>query len=506
MSGDKVELGVCPRSLTSDVAARVSKLNGLLSPRGGRATSEGGRERQDAAVLAELRKMRSFIERRVEYLRAQCALAVEAAEQEAVIDDATNDVDDALLFGHGDFLEDGLFSGLDGFGDEGLFGPQDDDLNLFTELSPPLPPPPPPPPPETAAPPAASASWSRKRQRDESPALPAKEVGNKRNNKKVSKKERVYVRLRLTSNGATLARARASLAADSAFVSTLSTKHVHKQQKKKDDKKAKAVASKQHKAAEAADEPPLDPKLGPPCRSEKDGATTHGLWQWLNANVYNSNTDDLHDLISSVRCDNIFMPDSYVGSPLLSSLLVDDEDGAESPGSALEQNPLHTPNADQAASGLDALNGKAVVDSLVRRFVAALVPPADTLTARRKPPEREAFTLPSIVDKDAAYEQCLIAACLDAGIEVNEDGASLDSHLYVRARQCAAKLRRAQARNSTIVANLANAFLKRQHHEASQARFDLHCGLRWMRFQKRQTGELKKRKAEAKAQRKNLPW
>ena len=62
----KEELGVVPPDVVFDVAAQLQALAGALeAPRG---KTPGLREKQDAAVASELRKVRSMAERWREYL------------------------------------------------------------------------------------------------------------------------------------------------------------------------------------------------------------------------------------------------------------------------------------------------------------------------------------------------------------------------------------------------------------------------------------------------------
>lgn len=196
------------------------------------------------------------------------------------------------------------------------------------------------------------------------------------------------------------------------------------------------------------------------CPSFKDG--TAGVWAWLETHYFGlrANVDDL------VNLTQLSVDEDYLGSHLLSSVLVD------MPLEDLD----HTPH------------------SLAGRFVAALIPPSDTLTSRRTD------KAPRVCAPDESLDSSLLQVCSEAGFLVSE-GPPTDSPLYVEARHVAAKLRQIQSHNANRAAILASRVLaaKRDIRKAS----DLH--FQYNRLRKKQSGESKKRKLDAK-KKASLPW
>ena len=156
--------------------------------------------------------------------------------------------------------------------------------------------------------------------------------------------------------------------------------------------------------------------------------------------------------------------------------------------------------------------------SLTRRLVAALLPPADVLTARidAEPPPPLSFPPHGETPNDEIYDRCLADACADAGLVAKADDVldawrtkRRDSPLYVKTRRLAAKLRRCQRRNALLALPLAADVILDKRRSDAKRRNHTVLEARWKRLLKKEAELAKRKKAEAKAQRKAnslLPW
>jgi len=493
------------------------------------------------------------------------------------------------------------------------------------------------------------------------------------------KKHKVSLRLRFALGGQVVSRAMATVQSDALILTTLSpTQQTKATSVRKgrattpaDQKNnAKTTQGKQsnRKKLNGATTPPVQSQVlsppsfaagsrvkkvkevhqprehvadGPLVRSHEDGATTELLWKWVNEHRWqDANPQRLYDCVAEPSNDN----DHILGSPLLSSLLVADDDrdasddsddddddldelddlddadygtmghddpmvvdipaavaayahydngalpppphsnnnngslngsslsakkgtppqGGKSPASRQrlpgQPNVHHVP---QNSRGRAQLNGKSSPpgsryglpfspqqhfaqrpgydngahsrtpqqqrsSSLTRQLVAALLPPADVVTARRPEttrveeprlePHPFAIAPPtsSSTEHDEVYERCLADACADAGLVTKAEDVleawrskRRDSALYVKARRLAAKLRRRQRRNALLALPLAADVLLDKRRADATRRNHAALEARWKRLLKKQADQAKRKKAEAKAHRKSnshLPW
>mmetsp|Transcript_0 Transcript_0/g.1 ORF Transcript_0/g.1 Transcript_0/m.1 type:complete len:482 (-) Transcript_0:244-1689(-) len=253
---------------------------------------------------------------------------------------------------------------------------------------------------------------------------------------------------------------------------------------------------------------------GPLIRSNVEAATTENLWKWLEEYRFRPIDENLLLKRVSADLDRYQAANEFLGSPLLSSLLTDNDiQNIYQCGDGIPLTDPHAPKVGKKEEQQAKYDKRK--QSLSRRIVAALLPPPDTLTGNCCN-STISFHLPPQPppDNTLLYDQCLAQSCLDAGLIPIGDSQndiihaqSQDSLIFVRARSVAAHLRKVADLNSPIALQLATKIKIDKANTQAKRRNYASLENAWRRYLKKQQDLAKRKKLEAKQSRKPfLPW